>query len=226
MAPIVFENQDIIIADKPHGLPTVPLKGRCIAGTLLGLVATECPEVLVVEGHNPWEGGTLHRLDTATSGLVVFARNQEMYDHLSAVQKEDLFKKTYRAKTIKDDRLKGLDLNLKEKVKIVSYFRSYGKGSKEVRPIQDIKRADAPVLYETMAVKDGDCFTCTITIHSGIRSEPIWHGSVIRSKAIRSTVRARPETLLNLTASRSNFPCLADSSSPLQRTEQMLKYMV
>ena len=206
MAPIVFENQDIIIADKPHGLPTVPLKGRRIEGTLLGLVATECPEVLVVEGHNPWEGGTLHRLDTATSGLVVFARNQEMYDHLSAVQKEDLFKKTYLAKTIKDDRLKGLDLNLKEKVKIVSYFRSYGKGSKEVRPIQDIKRADAPVLYETMAVKDGDCFTCTITrgFRHQIRAHLAWIGYPIEGDPIYGT--GRDEDTLQLDCFKVEFP--------------------
>ena len=208
MAPIVFENPDIIIADKPHGLPTVPLKGQRIEGTLLGLVAAQCPGVLGVEGRNPWEGGTLHRLDTATSGLVVFAKTQSMYDHLSAVQKEDLFKKAYLAKTIKDDRLRGSDPEIKdnEQFKIVSYFRSYGKGSKEVRPIQDIKRADTPVSYETDAVKDRDCFTCTITrgFRHQIRAHLAWIGYPIEGDAIYGT--GRPDDTLQLDCFKVEFP--------------------
>jgi 23S rRNA-/tRNA-specific pseudouridylate synthase len=62
-------------------------------------------------------------------------------------------------------RLKGIDPDIRDNktIKIISYFRSYGRNSKEVRPTQDIKRADTPVLYKTIAVKDKNLFTCTIT---------------------------------------------------------------
>ncbi|MBR6084963.1 MAG: RNA pseudouridine synthase [Spirochaetales bacterium] len=184
MAPVVFENRDFLIADKPHGLPTVPLKGQDPEGTLLGLVAQRCPEVLRVCGKNPWEGGTLHRLDTATGGLVVFARTQAMYDYLQKTQQRDLFEKTYRADTFESTALKGSNLQIidNEEFKIVSYFRSYGRGSKSVRPTEDIKRADTPVLYTTTAIKSGERFTCRITrgFRHQIRAHLAWIGHPIQ----------------------------------------------
>ncbi len=43
------------------------------------------------------KGGVVHRLDTATSGLVVIARTKEAYASLQAIQKADLFIKEYQA---------------------------------------------------------------------------------------------------------------------------------
>lgn len=188
MTPVVFENKDFLIADKPHDLPTVPLKGQSVDGTLLGLIARNYPEVLSVCGKNPWEGGTLHRLDTATSGLVVFARTQAMYDYLQKIQQQDLFEKTYSADTFESDVLKGSDLQITDnkEFKIVSYFRSYGKGSKEVRPTEDIKRADTPVLYTTTVTKSNGRFTCRITrgFRHQIRAHLAWIGHPIKGDSL------------------------------------------
>ncbi|MFA7168381.1 MAG: pseudouridine synthase, partial [Sphaerochaetaceae bacterium] len=71
---IVAESRDWLVADKPSGLPTVPLKSDAPEkDTLLSRVAKEYPEILDI-GRNPWEGGVIHRLDTLTSGLVLIAR--------------------------------------------------------------------------------------------------------------------------------------------------------
>ena len=191
MAVIVFESEDFLIADKPHGIPTVPLKGQKPDATLLGLVNSEYPEVMDICGRNPWEGGTGHRLDTATAGLVVFARTQAFYDYLQEIQQANLFRKTYRAETVENDSLKGLDIQIQDKreFKIMSYFRAYGKGSKAVRPVQDIKRADSPVLYTTTAIKDGDVFTCTITrgFRHQIRSHLAWIGHPVKGDCLYGT---------------------------------------
>lgn len=165
MSVILYQEKSFIVTFKPHGIATVPLKKQLHSGsdsgsdtdatdkTLLGLAARECPDILTVTGRNSWEYGTLHRLDTATAGLVVFAKTQEMYDFLMKMQAEGSFVKTYLARTFRSGRLRTMDADEKlyggETVKIMSYFRSYGKGSKEVRAIQDIKRADSPVLYST-----------------------------------------------------------------------------
>ena len=191
MAVIVFESEDFLIADKPHGIPTVPLKGQKPDATLLGLVSAQFPEVLSVCGRNPWEGGTGHRLDTATAGLVVFARTQAFYDYLQEIQQADLFRKTYRAETVENDSLKGSDIQIQDnrEFQIVSYFRAYGRGSKAVRPVQDIKRADSPVLYTTEAIKNGEVFTCTITrgFRHQIRAHLAWIEHPIKGDCLYGT---------------------------------------
>ena len=74
---ILFSNDELVIADKPAGMPCHPLRlGEM--GTLLQWVGERFPEVLKA-GEKPREGGLLHRLDTDTSGCVAFARTKAAY---------------------------------------------------------------------------------------------------------------------------------------------------
>jgi len=211
MGLIVFGNPDFIIADKPHGIPTVPLKGQDIDGTLLGLAAEECPDIFSVKGRNQWECGAVHRLDTATSGLVIFARTQDAYEHLMEIQKNDLLEKTYEARVVHDDRLMGFDppaFRLGATFTIMSYFRSYGPKSKEVRPVQDIKRADTPVLYTTFVTYAGqDTLHCTITrgFRHQIRAHLAWAGLPIDGDPLYGPC-ASPDIPLALDCFKVGFP--------------------
>lgn len=60
---IVHDDADLIVADKPAGLLSVPGKGAEKADCLIARLQRLYPRVLLV-----------HRLDTDTSGLIVFAR--------------------------------------------------------------------------------------------------------------------------------------------------------
>ncbi len=75
---ILFSNDELVIVNKPAGMPCHPLRlGE--TGTLLQWVGEQFPEVLKAGG-KPREGGLLHRLDTGTSGCVAFARTKKAYE--------------------------------------------------------------------------------------------------------------------------------------------------
>jgi 23S rRNA pseudouridine1911/1915/1917 synthase len=143
---VVHEDPSFLVVDKQAFLPTVPLKEDPPEKiTLLSLVSKQYPEVLLACGQNAWEGGVLHRLDTATSGLVVIARSQQAYLALKHVQKADLFWKEYIALSSfpNDTPLAGFPpypyvdpyaCGGKE-VAIGSLFRRYGENRREVRPV-------------------------------------------------------------------------------------------
>ncbi len=82
---IVFEDDSIIVINKPSGLPTMPA-GGFLDQTLLALIRQGFP------GASP-----LHRLGRHTSGLVVFARTRDAASHLARSWRDRDVKKTYRA---------------------------------------------------------------------------------------------------------------------------------
>jgi 23S rRNA pseudouridine1911/1915/1917 synthase len=65
---------DLVALDKPPGVPCAPLRPD-ERGTLAHAAAARFPEV--ADAGPPLEGGLLHRLDTGTSGVVLFARDLE-----------------------------------------------------------------------------------------------------------------------------------------------------
>ena len=139
-----------LIIDKPAGLPSAPLN-KDDKDNAFSQAAGIFPQVLSVQGIKRVEGGLLHRLDTVTAGLMIIAADQACYDFLQEEQKEGRIKKYYRAECdiIKSEPIEGLSFN------ISSYFRPYGPGRKEVRPVTEssgpaaLKKTGKAVLYTT-----------------------------------------------------------------------------
>lgn len=82
---IVAKTEDYIIIDKPSGLLSVPGKTEpdCVESRL----QHQCPESL-----------TIHRLDMATSGLMVFARTPHAQRHIGLQFENRQIEKTYLAR--------------------------------------------------------------------------------------------------------------------------------
>ncbi|MBX5445008.1 RluA family pseudouridine synthase [Sphaerobacter sp.] len=77
--PVIYEDDDVIIFDKPAGLVTHPAPGH-EHGTLVNVVKALRPDVpLLMGGKRP---GIVHRLDKDTSGLIVVAKNEEARRYL------------------------------------------------------------------------------------------------------------------------------------------------
>lgn len=76
MVNVLYEDDDIVVVDKPSGVAVHPAPGRC-ESALTGELAVRYPEMRNVgSAERP---GVVHRLDIETSGVVVFARNRRAY---------------------------------------------------------------------------------------------------------------------------------------------------
>jgi 23S rRNA pseudouridine1911/1915/1917 synthase len=91
---IIFENDDLLVIDKPAGMVVHPAAGHQ-RGTLVAAVLGYAPEVGEVgEIERP---GIVHRLDKDTSGLILVAKNTEAHRFLQAAFAERKAEKTYLA---------------------------------------------------------------------------------------------------------------------------------
>ena len=76
---IVFEDDDVLVVDKPAGLVVHPGAGHH-RGTLVQGALAHVPTLAGVG--DPARPGIVHRLDHGTSGLLVVAKTQDAYDSL------------------------------------------------------------------------------------------------------------------------------------------------
>ena len=89
----IFENKDILIIDKPAGLvvhPAPGYKGVTLAEGLLHKYKN-----IKVIGEDEIRPGIVHRLDKDTSGVLLVAKSQEMFEHLKSSFQERTVKKQY-----------------------------------------------------------------------------------------------------------------------------------
>lgn len=134
------ENPFLVIS-KPSGLPTAPLSAKDTNNALY-LAAQTFPEIFSVNGKKEIEHGLIHRIDTVTEGLILIATTQNAYENFINQQKNNIFTKYYTAICQKNQNKKeGFPDFPKQNIfnqnefKIQSYFRYFGQGRKEVRPV-------------------------------------------------------------------------------------------
>ena len=78
---VVFEDDDLIVIDKPAGLVVHPAAGNW-SGTLVNALVAHCGESLSGVG-GVKRPGIVHRLDKDTTGLMVVAKNDQAHLALS-----------------------------------------------------------------------------------------------------------------------------------------------
>lgn len=83
---LIYRDDFLIVVNKPAGLLAVPGRGADKQDCLASRVQAKFPDALIV-----------HRLDMATSGLLLLARGAEMQRRLSRMFRERLVQKRYIA---------------------------------------------------------------------------------------------------------------------------------
>lgn len=73
---IIFENDELIVVNKPAGMVVHPAAGHA-SGTLVNAVLGYDPEMEGIGGEE--RPGLVHRLDKETSGLIVLAKNERAH---------------------------------------------------------------------------------------------------------------------------------------------------
>ena len=93
----VYEDEHLIVVDKPADLPVHPGPGHP-DGTLVNALLARCPDIRGIGGE--LRPGIVHRLDLDTSGLMVVAKTQQAHQRLTEQLKNREFEKGYLAMAV------------------------------------------------------------------------------------------------------------------------------
>lgn len=232
--------EPFVILSKPAGLASAPLKSLD-EDSAFSQCARLFPAAKSVCGKKAVEGGLLHRIDTATSGLLLVASSQEFYDHIIAAQDAGRFVKGYRAECDVNENnaqalggfpplgiqsQKAVDFLSCDKslcgLEISSYFRPFGKGGKEVRPVlQDsnvaaLKKIGSKKIYSTKIVaadflgEGAAKLECKIAqgYRHQVRCHLAWLGLPVRGDALYNAVGGPSGGPMRFEAVSLEFPDL------------------
>lgn len=95
---VLYADDDLVVVDKPAGLPSHPLRAGEGPSTAGALVA-RFPECAVASP-DPREGGLVQRLDRGTTGVLVAARRRAVWRGLRDALAAPDCEKTYRAEVV------------------------------------------------------------------------------------------------------------------------------
>jgi 23S rRNA pseudouridine1911/1915/1917 synthase len=103
---IIFENEEFLVVNKPAGLMVHGVRvsdkrrideRKAAEPTLVDWLVANRPEVRTVGDDPVLRPGIVHRLDKATSGVMVVAKTQAAFEYLKRSFQEHRMKKTYFA---------------------------------------------------------------------------------------------------------------------------------
>ena len=165
---IVRETAHWAVVYKPPHLPTAPL--RADERNTLVYWFLHSPEVqkqsaeyglrsreAQVRGKKAIEAGLLHRLDTDTRGLVLFAKDQAVYDFLAARQEAGQMIKTYCA-FVEPNRVPEID-------------NGYGFGATELSMLKEFAAAQRGIAaQEQVVVQERIAAQLPLTLESQFRN--------------------------------------------------------
>ena len=95
--PVIYEDEHVIVVDKPVGLPVHPGPGHP-DGTLVNALLARCPDIRGIGGEI--RPGIVHRLDRDTSGIMVAAKTQRAHQNLTEQIRARTVRKDYTAVSV------------------------------------------------------------------------------------------------------------------------------
>ena len=106
---IIYQDENLLVVDKPHFLPIVPA-GRFLHESLLVRLRMQEQTDSIVP---------IHRLDRETAGLVLFSRNPKTRGNYTTLFREHKVTKVYEALALTTRKMESLDFPLTRRSRIV-----------------------------------------------------------------------------------------------------------
>lgn len=158
---IIYEDEYIIILDKPSGMPTHMLR-EDEEGTVVNFLLRHCPSIYGI-GTSPLMSGLVHRLDTDTSGLVIAVKDNNSFQNLRRQFKEREVLKEYIA--LVHGRYNGPRI-------ISNYIGKDPKSKKKVRVYPKEVKGSRPAITEIIKKRFyGDYTILRLRIKTGVRHQ-------------------------------------------------------
>jgi len=150
---IIYEDEDLIIVNKPQGLVTHPSEGTK-DGTLVNAILYHCKDLSGIGG--VLRPGIVHRLDKDTSGLLMIAKNDFTHQELSKEIQSKEAKRFYKAIAIG---------NFKEDTGIVD--KPIGRHPKDRKKMAIVKDGREAVTHWNILERFGDYTFVELELKTG-----------------------------------------------------------
>ncbi len=220
--PILYEDADILVLNKQSGIPSAP-QSPDDTETAVGSALAHHPALKTI-GTHPLEPGLLHRLDTGTSGILIFAKTNEEWARLLQIWKQRRIQKYYRAWIYPTQPLSPMPFLIHQPLahpsrsskKMIALHQGDRQFHGKPLPAQTILlRMHAALQYENILVNDIE-----IQIITGVMHQIRCHLAHFKWPILGDTLyRGHPSTRLWLHAWRVTLPLkskqLLDLEAPL-----------
>lgn len=90
---IIYEDEDVIVVNKPKGMVVHPAPGN-YTGTLVNALMYHCTNLSTINGIK--RPGIVHRIDKDTTGILVVAKNDKAHNSLSEQFKDHSITREYQ----------------------------------------------------------------------------------------------------------------------------------
>ena len=91
---IVYEDEDLLVVNKPQGMVVHPAPGH-YSGTLVNALLYHCKDLSGING--VLRPGIVHRIDRDTSGLLLVCKNDAAHRHIAQQLMEHSIERVYQA---------------------------------------------------------------------------------------------------------------------------------
>jgi 23S rRNA pseudouridine1911/1915/1917 synthase len=178
---ILYEDQSLLVLDKPAGLVVHPAAGNW-DGTLVNALLHHCHDLAGIGGE--LRPGIVHRLDRDTSGVLVVAKDDFSHRHLSGQFKQHTIAREYvalvygRIKQAKGSFASNLGRNPRDRKKIASVLRG---GRRAVTHYAVLERLPATTFLR-LSLETGR--THQIRVHLSEASHPLVGDRIYGKKGI------------------------------------------